>query len=145
MADEPAYRTRRCTKHLQAVDFEIAQLAKVCQVPLLAPGVIERVLHNDTMVCGHQDQRAFCKLRCLLRMHLSVRDKAHAVLGQEETLKVVNDIVELLRPRFGGRPGTPPQLSDRREAYGPLACRDLSPAELRVGALDLEKSAIAVQ
>ena len=38
------------------------------QIPLIDPGVIERVLHNDTRVCGHQIQRAIHKLRQLLMM-----------------------------------------------------------------------------
>ena len=64
MADEqPAYHTQRWTHHFEAIDLEIGQLAKVCQIPLLAPGVIERVLHNDALVCGHQNERAFSKLR----------------------------------------------------------------------------------
>ena len=107
MADEPAYHTRRWTKHFEGIDLEIAQLASVCQIPLLDPGVIERVLHNDALVCGHQNERAFTKLRQLLMMHYSVRDKALVALGQEETMAIIADIVERLRHRFGDDLGTP--------------------------------------
>ena len=107
MADEPAYHTQRWTQHFEAIDFEIGQLAKVCQVQLLDPGNIERVLHNDTLVCGHQNQRAFDKLRQLLMMHYSVRDKALVALGEQETLAIIGDIVERLRKRFGDDLGTP--------------------------------------
>ena len=86
MADEPAYHTQRWRKHFEGIDFEIGQLAKVCQVQLLDPGVIERVLHNDMLVCGHQNQRAFDKMRQLLMMHYSVRDKAVVALGEQETM-----------------------------------------------------------
>ena len=107
MADEPAYHTQRWTKHFEGIDNEIAQLAKVCQVQLLDPGVIERVLHKDTLVCGHQNERAFNKLRQLLMMHYSVRDKAVVALGDQETMLIIGDIVERLRQRFGDDLGTP--------------------------------------
>ena len=107
MTKEPAYHTARWSKHFEGIDNEIAQLAKVCQIPLLDPGVIERVLHKDTLVCGHQNQRAFDKLRQLLMMHYSVRDKAVVALGEQETVLIMNDIVERLRKRFGDSLGTP--------------------------------------
>jgi hypothetical protein len=108
MSDEPAYHTQRWTHHFEEIDNEIAQLAKVCQIPLLDPGNIERVLRNDTLVCGHHNERAFTKLRQLLMMHYSVRDKALVALGEQETMAIIGDIVERLRRRFGDRLGTPP-------------------------------------
>jgi hypothetical protein len=79
----------------------------VCQVCLLDPGVIERVLHNDALVCGHRNARAFAKLRQLPMMHCSVRDKAVVAIGEPETLAIASDIVERLRGRFGDDLGTP--------------------------------------
>lgn len=105
--DKPAYHTQRWTKHFEGIDREIGQLAAVCQVRLLDPGVIERVLKNDTLVCGHQNERAFSKLRQLLMMHYSVRDKAVVAIGQQETMAILADIVERLRARFGDELGTP--------------------------------------
>ena len=107
MAKEPAYHTQRWTKHFAEIDNEIAQLAKLCQIPLLDPGVIERVLQKDTLVCGHQNQRAFDKLRQLLMMHYSVRDKAVVALGEQETMLIMGEIIERLRKRFGDQLGTP--------------------------------------
>ena len=57
--------------------------------------------------CGHQNQRAFDKLRQLLMMHYSVRDKAVVAMGEEETMLIIGDIVERLRQRFGDDLGTP--------------------------------------
>ena len=107
MADEPHYQHDRWSKHFAAIDLEIAQLAVICKVPLLDPGVIERVLKNDTLVCGTQNQRAFDKLRALLMMHYSVRDQALVTLGEAETLKIVKDIVDRLRQRIGDKLGGP--------------------------------------
>ncbi len=105
----PVSRRKRWSRHLDEIDLEIAQLALVRQIPLLDPGVIERVLHNDTLVCGHTNARAFAKLRMLLMMHCSVRDKAVVELGQEETLHLVGEIVSRLRHRVGDRLGGPPR------------------------------------
>ena len=107
MTEEFNYREARWTKHFDEIDREIAQLATLCKVPLLDPGVIERVLHNDTLVCGTQNTRAFDNLRSLLMMHYSVRDRALVALGEEETLRIVAGIVERLRARYGDRLGRP--------------------------------------
>ncbi|HMO46120.1 MAG TPA: hypothetical protein PKB14_08840 [Rubrivivax sp.] len=107
MSDQPNYRTQRWSDHFEAIDKEIAQLSKVCQVPLLDPGVIERVLQKDALVCGHQNARAFDKLRQLLMMHYSVRDRAVVAVGEAQTMLIIGDIVERLRARFGDQLGTP--------------------------------------
>jgi hypothetical protein len=105
--EQPDYRHVRWTKHFDEIDREIAQLASICQIPLLDPGVIERVLHKDTLVCGSQNPRAFDKLRSLLMMHYSVRDRAVVALGEKETMLIMNEIIERLRSRYGDRLGRP--------------------------------------
>ena len=106
MADPP-YRHARWLHHFDEIDREIAQLAIVCQIPLLDPGVIERVLQKDALVCGRKNERAFDKLRSLLMMHYSVRDKAVVALGEAETLQIIDEIVERLRARIGDKLGGP--------------------------------------
>jgi hypothetical protein len=101
----PSHRHARWTEHFDEIDREIAQLASVCKIRLLDPGVIERVLHKDTLVCGTQNQRAFDKLRSLLMMHYSVRDRAVVSLGEDETRQILGEIVERLRSRYGDRLG----------------------------------------
>ena len=105
--DKPGYRHDRWYKHFEGIDVEIGQLAGICQIPLLEPGVIERVLHNDPLVCGNHNQRAFDKLRQLLMMHYSVRDKAVVALGEAETMKIMHEIIERLSKRFGDKLGRP--------------------------------------
>jgi len=103
----PSYRTARWTKHFDGIDREIAQLASICKIQILDPGVIERVLKKDTLVCGTQNPRAFDKLRSLLMMHYSVRDKAVVALGERETMLIMDEIVARLRSRYGDRLGGP--------------------------------------
>ena len=108
MADDPSYRTQRWSKHFDEIDREIAQLAVILGVPILDPGVIERVLQKDASVCGKPKPQTFEKLRGLLMMHYSVRERAVVTLGQAETLRMVNEIVARLRERLGESLGGPP-------------------------------------
>ena len=94
--------------NLDDVDREVARLATICNVRILDPGVIERVLHDDASVCGSRNPLAFKKLRDALLMHYHVRDKAMGVLGADGTARVVAEIIESLRQRFGDRLGGPP-------------------------------------
>jgi hypothetical protein len=95
-------------RNLDEVDREIARLATICNVRILDPGVIERVLRNDASVCGSPNLAAFTKLRSTLMMHYHVRNKAVGALGQAGTARVVAETVESLRQRFGERLGGPP-------------------------------------
>jgi hypothetical protein len=52
--------------------------------------------------------RAFDKMRQLLMMHYSVRDKALVALVEQEALAMMGEIIERLRKRFGDALGTPP-------------------------------------
>lgn len=93
---------------LSEVDREVARLASICNVPLLDPGVVERVLGNDASVCGTSNPLAFEKLRNVLMMHYAVRSRAAESIGQAGTNALVMHIVEDLRKKFGDRLGTPP-------------------------------------
>jgi hypothetical protein len=95
------------SQNLSEVDKEIARLATICNVRLLDPGVIERVLGNDASVCGTNNAIAFDKLRNVLMLHYAVRGRAAESIGQEQAQHLVNRIAEDLRQKFGDRLGTP--------------------------------------
>ena len=90
---------------IDAVMTEIARAASICQVKLLDPGVIEAVLHNNDSVCGHQNARAFKKLRDLLMMGFIVREKAFDKLGPAEADAVIAAIRDRLNKGLDGRLG----------------------------------------
>ncbi|RZU02614.1 hypothetical protein [Rivibacter subsaxonicus] len=96
---------KRWSKHFEEIDLQIVQLATMCDVKLLDPGVVERVLHNDSTVCGRNKPETFAKLRALLMMHYSSQAKAVVALGEEDALRVVSDTLDRLRERIGGRLG----------------------------------------
>ena len=92
-------------RNLDEVDREVARLASICNVRILDPGIIERVLKNDASVCGSNNPAAFEKLRNGLMMHYEVRDRAVHAIGEPLTQRVVAEIVESLRKRVGKQLG----------------------------------------
>lgn len=91
----------RWAKNLEELDYEIARMALLCQVKILDPGVIGRVLRKDDSVCGAHNPIAFEKLHYLLMMHFAMREKAAGALGQVQTQQIEAYIVERLRKPFG--------------------------------------------
>ena len=98
-------------KNLDDVDREVARLAVLCNVRILDPGVIERVLKNDASVCGTKNPAGFEKLRNTLMMHYHIRDQATGVLGEAQTRELIDKIVARLRERIGDRLGGDPSGS----------------------------------
>lgn len=107
MCTEPDYRAGRWSLHFEEIDKEIASLALICEVPLLAPGTLERVLHGDIKACGKEKPASFAKLRGLLMLHYSDQARAIEALGTKQALALVNEVVARLRARFGDRLGAP--------------------------------------
>ena len=94
-------RTEWWGHQLDAVLEEIAREAWICEVKLLAPGVIEAVLHGDESVCGARNPLAFKKLRDLLMLGFVVREKAFEKLGAVEADEMIRAIRDRLIERFG--------------------------------------------
>ncbi len=93
---------------LGEVDRELMRLASICNVRLLDPGVLERVLANDATVCGTTNQLAFDKMRTLLMMHYAIRTRAVDSIGEVGANAVVMNIIDELRKKFGDRLGGSP-------------------------------------
>ena len=87
-------------KNIKELDREIARLCLLCQVRILDPGIIVRVLKNDASVCGTPNPVAFEKLHNLLILYFANRKKAVEALGQVETAQIEAHVVEELRSRF---------------------------------------------
>lgn len=92
-------------KQLETVDDEIAKLSFICGIPLLDPGVVERVVTGDESVCRKPNVAAFRKLRGLISMHYTLAQDSIRTLGVDETAKILDLIRERLRERFelGGK------------------------------------------
>lgn len=105
MSEDDSYQTRRWTKHFEEIDLEIARLAVMMDIPILNPGVIDRILGNDASVCGKEKPKAFAELRAMLMMHAADEVKA---IGALEADELVRGVVERLRERIGSRLGNRP-------------------------------------
>jgi hypothetical protein len=95
-------------KNLDELDREIARLALLCQVRLLDPGIVERVLHNDASVCGTANPAGFAKLHSMLVMHFLIRQRSVEDLGQVHTTAIERDVIERLKKSFGDLLDGPP-------------------------------------
>ena len=94
-----SYAARSMTS-LDEIDSEIARLALLCQVRILDPGVVERVVHNDASVSGTDNPVAFEKLHGMVAMHFGVRDSVADAHGQALASRVEQQVIDRLRVRF---------------------------------------------
>jgi hypothetical protein len=92
----------RWMNSLDDVDARIARLAVVCQVRILEPGVVERVMRNDASVCGARNPFAFSKLRDMVAMHCGICQWVAMGLGEAPASCVEQQVVDRLRARFPG-------------------------------------------
>jgi hypothetical protein len=87
-------------KNIEELDREIGRLCAICQVRILDPGVIERVLKQDASVCGTSNPIAFEKLHNMLMLYFANRQKSVDAIGQVQTAQIEAHVVEQLRNRF---------------------------------------------
>jgi hypothetical protein len=93
---QDAVRLGGWTRTLEELDREIGRLALLCKVPILEPGVIDRVLRGDRLVCGTDNAIAFAKLRELLMMHFAIHKKWAAELGERQVATIESYVIERL-------------------------------------------------
>lgn len=86
--------------NLDELDREIVRLALLCRVSILDPGVVERVLKKDASVCGNDNAVAFDKLHDMVMLHLAIREKSAASVGQASTAAIEKQIIDRLRKSF---------------------------------------------
>ena len=88
----------------------LRRLALLCQVRILDPGIIERVLKKDASVCGTSNPLAFAKLHDMLMFHLAIREKSVEAVGQARTAQIEDYVVERAEEslrRFARESGRP--------------------------------------
>jgi hypothetical protein len=90
----------RAITSLHDIDTEIARLALLCEVRILEAGVVERVVRNDTSVCGRMNPAAFARLRCMLAFHFGFRASMADAHGQAQVSCIEQHVVDGLLARF---------------------------------------------
>ena len=88
-------------RNIDELDREIARLCLICQVRILDPGVIERVLAKDASVCQSANAGAFARLHALLMMYFALRRKSVDAVGELRTEQIEKRAIDALRSRFG--------------------------------------------
>lgn len=86
--------------NLEQIDREIARLATLCQVRILEPGVIERVLHKDASVCASSNEIAFGKLHDMIMFYFAVRERTAGLVGQAQTVQIEYYVIERLKKSY---------------------------------------------
>ena len=101
MSEANRFTADEWEKRLDGIDLEIVRQATICQVPLLAPGVVERVLDDDRSVCGVEHEVAFKTLRGLLVMHFVEGRHLAESMGAAQAGSVAHHIRQHLRGVLG--------------------------------------------
>lgn len=101
MSEANRFTAQEWEQRLEGIDLEIARQALLCQVPLLAPGIVERVLDNDDSVCGCRHEVSFKTLRGLLAMHFLEGEHLQASMGSEQAAQVAQHIRKHLGDLLG--------------------------------------------
>jgi len=92
---------------LDEIDEEVARLCTICNVRILDPGVLARVIKGDESVCGSPNKIAFKKLRDVVGIHYAVREKSSEYVGEKQTMQALRAIIERLYKKYGDRLGKP--------------------------------------
>jgi len=71
---------------------EISKLSIACNVKLLEPGNIERVLRNDETVCGRKNSRAFKQMRNHLMAFFQIQERAIERIGPEDVRSMLDTL-----------------------------------------------------
>jgi hypothetical protein len=87
-------------ENLEQIDHEIARLATLCQVRILEPGVIERVLRKDASVCATSNEIAFAKLHDMVMFYFAVRQMSADAVGQAQTAHIEYYVIERLKKSY---------------------------------------------
>lgn len=83
----------------EGIADELLYLSVACKVRLRDPGVIERIIQNDSSVCGRKNEIGFQKLRKLLMATYDSLGKAINRVGPAEASEILKAISEHLARR----------------------------------------------
>jgi hypothetical protein len=87
-------------RQLDGLAVEMSRLCIVCDIPMLEPGIGERVLRGDQGVCGRRNPAVFETLRKHLMAYCQLEERAIKRLGVDDVrvmLDEVRDAVAKLR------------------------------------------------
>jgi hypothetical protein len=101
-------RHRYWSRQIDAVAREVSKLSVACDIKILEPGLVDRILDNDDGVCGRKNPETFQEIRRLLMGLFLIEDRAVKRIGAEET-KAIRDqvLAAIVALRDGGKARAP--------------------------------------
>jgi hypothetical protein len=84
------------SQQLSNLVAEMSRLSTVCDITMLHPGVLERVLKGDEGVCGRKNPEVFRKLRLHLIVFYHIEEQASRRLGDEEIRIMLDEVLSTL-------------------------------------------------
>lgn len=79
-------------RQIDSLAQELSKLAIACDIELGKPGLAERILKNDSSVCGRNNPKAFAKLRRHLMALFEVEADAVERLGPDDTREILDQV-----------------------------------------------------
>ena len=75
---------------------EMSRLSTVCDISMLDPGILERILRNDDSVCGRKNPPVFRMLRLHLIVFYHIEEQASRRLGDDEVRLMLDEVMSAL-------------------------------------------------
>ena len=90
-----------------AIAREVSKLAIACDITIFEPGIAEKILKNDSSVCGRQNPKAFEQIRHHLMALFPLEERAIERLGPEDTLEILEQMrASIIKLRQAGSPNS---------------------------------------
>jgi len=101
-------RHRYWSRQIDAVAREVSKLSVACDIEILEPGIVDRIMNNDDGVCGRKNPKVFEDIRKLLKGLFVIEDRAVNRIGAEETKAIRDQVLEaIVALRDGGKARAP--------------------------------------
>ncbi len=92
-------------RQIQNLAHELSKLAIACDIELGKPGLAERILKNDSTVCGKNNPKAFEQMRQHLTALFNVEKGAVERLGPNDTKEILDQVrAAIVEIRQAGSP-----------------------------------------
>jgi hypothetical protein len=101
-------RHRYWSRQIDGVAREVSKLSVACDIEILEPGIVDRILDNDDSVCGRKNPETFQDIRRLLMGLFVIEDRAVNRIGAEETKVILQQVqAAIVALRDGGKARAP--------------------------------------
>jgi hypothetical protein len=79
-------------RQIENLAHELSKLAIACDIELGKPGLAERILKNDSTVCGRNNPKAFEQMRQHLTALFNIEKGAVERLGPNDTREILDQV-----------------------------------------------------